>query len=125
MPSKVNTARIMLKVLGWIQIVVGIIVVIMGLFGGALIGTSGQEGSGAVAAIVGVWGIVAGIIAIAFGVIYLMTAKGVEEKKNWAKIVGIIVGILSLFSFPIGTILGIFILIGLMGEEANSWFPAS
>jgi len=43
-----------------------------------------------------------------------------RNKKNWAKVVGIILGILLLPGIPVGTVLGVFILIGLFSEEANS-----
>lgn len=125
MPSKVNTARVILVVLGWIEIVAAVIFFLMFLFSSVLIGTSGEQGAVAGSAIFGVVGLVVALVLVAFGVIYLLTAKGVKEKKNWAKILGIIVGVLSLFSFPIGTILGIFILIGLTGDEANSWFETT
>ena len=122
MPSKVNTARIILKVLGWIEIVIAIIFLLLFIFGGVLIGT--QEGSTAGGAIFGVVGLVIAIILAVIGILYLLTAKGIADKKNWAKVLGIILGILSLPNIPIGTILGVFILIGLIGEEADSWFTA-
>ena len=124
MPSKVNTARIILKVLGWIKIVVAIIFLLIFVFGGALIGTSGSQGAVAGGAIFGVVGLVVAIFMAALGVVHIITAKGVADKKNWAKIVGIIIGILDIPNIPIGTILGIFILIGLIGDEADSWFKA-
>jgi p-aminobenzoyl-glutamate transporter AbgT len=124
MPSKVNTARIILKVLGWIQIVVAVIFLLMFIIGSVFIGTSGQEGAAAGSAIMGGLGLIFAIVFVVIGIVYLLTAKGIADKKNWAKIVGIILGILSLPSIPIGTVLGIFILIGLIGEEADSWFTA-
>lgn len=122
MPKKVNTARVILKVLGWIQIVVGVILFLFFLFGSFLIGTSGQEGAGIGSLITGTMGLILMVIVIGLGIVYLITAKGISEKKNWAKTVGIILGVLSLPNVPLGTILGIFILLGLMGEEADSWF---
>lgn len=122
MPSKVNTARIILMVLGWLQIVGAAIFFLIFLFTSVLIGTSGVEGATTGGAISSVVGLVFTIVFIAVGIVSLVTAKGIKEKKNWAKIVGIILGILSLPSIPIGTILGIFVLVGLIGEEADSWF---
>ncbi|HJQ38979.1 MAG TPA: hypothetical protein VKB93_17725 [Thermoanaerobaculia bacterium] len=40
-----------------------------------------------------------------------ITAWGIEERKNWARWVGIAVGILELFNFPIGTLVGIAVLV--------------
>jgi len=124
MPSKVNTARVILKVLGWLQIVVAVIFLLIFVATSVFIGTSGQEGAGVGSAVMGVTGVVIAIILGVIGVIHLLTAKGIAEKKNWAKIVGIVLGALSLPNIPVGTVLGIFILMGLIGEEANSWFGA-
>jgi hypothetical protein len=59
-----------------------------------------------------------------FGAIFLFTAKGISNRKNWAKIVGILLGVLMLPGFPVGTVLGIFVLIGLLSQDANTWFTA-
>ena len=40
-----------------------------------------------------------------------MTAWGIEERKNWARWAGIAVGVLELFNFPIGTLVGIAVLV--------------
>jgi hypothetical protein len=36
--------------------------------------------------------------------------KAIKEHKDWGRTVGIIYGILSLFSFPIGTLIGAYVL---------------
>ncbi|OGF59553.1 MAG: hypothetical protein A2Y62_03680 [Candidatus Fischerbacteria bacterium RBG_13_37_8] len=122
MPQKIKTAKLMLQIMGWISIAAAVILVVIFLAGSVILGTSGEEGAGAGGAIMGVFGLIFGIFMAAIGVLYLLTAKGIANKKHWAKIVGIILGIISLPSFPIGTILGIFILIGLFGQDADSWF---
>jgi len=124
MPSKVKTAKIILQVMGWLTIVSAVIFFIGFIIGSVIIGTSGEEGALTGSAIMGGVGLIIAIISAVFGVLYLLTAKGITNKKNWAKIVGIILGILSLPGIPIGTILGIFILIGLLGGEANAWFES-
>jgi len=52
-------------------------------------------------------------------------AHCIKEKKNWAKIVGIIMTILVVGNFPIGTVLGVLILIGIFDQTANSWFAVN
>jgi len=124
MPSKVKTSKIILQVMGWLSIISAVIFFIGFIIGSVIIGTSGGEGALAGSAIMGGVGLIIAIISTVFGVLYLLTAKGITNKKNWAKVVGIILGILSLPGIPIGTILGIFILIGLLGGEANAWFES-
>ena len=53
--------------------------------------------------------VVGGIIAF-FGVLDLIVAYGTWEMYKWARTLGIILGVLSLISFPVGTIIGLVIL---------------
>lgn len=127
MPKNINTARIILKVVGWVNIVLGITLFLMFLFSSFLARSSPnipQDSNiiNIISLIVGGVGLLIAIIFAGFGIVCLLTAKGVEEKKNWAKILGIFIGIIYLTNLPVGTILGIFILIGLMSKEANFWF---
>ncbi|MGC9315456.1 MAG: hypothetical protein ACP5G4_07485 [bacterium] len=59
---------------------------------------------------------------IIIGVLYFFVAKGIHNRKDWARIVGFILAILMLVSIPIGTILGIILLIGFSDEESKAWF---
>lgn len=122
MPSKIKTNKVILQVLGWLTIVIGVIVGILFILFGLGAGTSGEEGAAVGAAIGAGMGIFILILTVIIGIIYLITAKGVANKKNWAKIVGIIIAILSLFSFPIGTALGIWMLINFFSDESKAWF---
>ena len=45
------------------------------------------------------------------GVLAFMTAKGIESQKMWAKWLGYIQGFLLLLNVPIGTIIGVVVLI--------------
>jgi len=53
----------------------------------------------------------------AFGGLFLavllhFTSKGLLEQKKWARIVTIVLGILMLFGFPVGTIVGVILIYG-------------
>jgi len=124
MPVKVKTAKVILQVMGWLGIAAAVICLIFFLIGSIILGVSGEEDAAIGSAIMGGTGLVISIITAFFGVVYLITAKGIANKKNWAKIVGIILGILALPSIPIGTAIGIFVLIGLLGPDANTWFES-
>ncbi|HSP17737.1 MAG TPA: hypothetical protein VLV78_23535 [Thermoanaerobaculia bacterium] len=45
------------------------------------------------------------------GVLAVFTARGIEAQRPWAKWLGYAQGVLSLFSFPVGTVIGIAVLI--------------
>ena len=122
MPSKINTAKVILQILGWLDIIFAAGLFFLFLFGSVILGISGKEHTLLASIILGVVGLGISLVSIIFGVIYLITAKGIARRKNWAKIVGIILGLLALPGVPIGTALGILVLIGLFSPEANTWF---
>ncbi len=62
--------------------------------------------------------IVGAILLIAMGIVYFLVGRGLWNRKSWARIAAIILCALSIFSFPIGTIIGGFG-IYLFGFEEN------
>jgi Ni,Fe-hydrogenase I cytochrome b subunit len=124
MPQKIKTAKLMLQIMGWLNIAVAVLLILGFVVGSIFLGMSGEKGAGIVGAIMGTIGFVIGILVAVWGILSLYTASGIQKKKNWAKILGIIIAILALPSIPIGTVLGVFILIGLFSPEADNWFEA-
>ncbi len=64
------------------------------------------------------------IFFVALGIFYVYLGKGIQEKKQWAKIVQIIAAlIIHLLSFPIGTAIAIFELyVLLINKETRDLF---
>ena len=124
MPDKVKTARLCILVQSWIYVALAAIILFLFIAGGAMIGISGESGSTIGGLLFGVFGLIFALLVGLSAVIGFITAKGISGKKNWAKIVGIILAILNLSNFPIGTILGVLILIGLFDSESASWFES-
>ena len=63
-----------------------------------------------------------GIIAFVLAIFYIITGWGLWTLKSWARIVAIILAVISLLSFPIGTIIGIVILWYLFKPEIKIAF---
>ena len=53
-----------------------------------------------------------------FGVLHLVLAWGLFERQPWARMLGLVLGILALIRFPFGTALGIYTLWVLAPEES-------
>jgi hypothetical protein len=51
-----------------------------------------------------------------FGVIHLILAWGLHERKLWARPLGLVIGFLALLRFPLGTALGIYTIWVLLPE---------
>jgi hypothetical protein len=65
------------------------------------------------------------VIYAVSGAIAYATAKGIENQRPWAKWVGIALGFLELLNFPIGTVIGIAILVYLnRAIKAKLFVPA-
>lgn len=49
-------------------------------------------------------------IAVALAVAFVFVGSEMKKHKKWAIVLGWVIGIISLFNFPIGTIIGAFVL---------------
>ena len=90
---------------------------------GAIVGTAADPNDAAIALpIIGI----AGTALVAFLVVVslpgLIAGIGLLKMRPWARIVGIIVAILSLVNIPIGTIVGIYGLWVLFNKETERLF---
>ena len=111
------------KVLGWLYIISGILglltaaVVVLAVFGGGLI--SGDRTA------ITVTGIVAAVVG---GLILIISAPGIIAGVGllghhaWARILALVLGILNLPGFPVGTLLGIYTLWVLLDSETSLLF---
>jgi hypothetical protein len=80
----------------------------------AVLGAIGVVLLAGVALSSGTFGIVIGIrllLYLAMAALAWVTGSGIDAQKSWAKWLGIILGILELLNFPIGTIIGVAILV--------------
>lgn len=64
---------------------------------------------------------VAFALTAAFVLLLYFTRRAVLEGRSWGRIVSIVLGVLSLLSFPLGTVLGIFMLIGAFDRDVQRY----
>ncbi len=121
-PQSIKTSKVIMQIYGWFLLIVGAILALVFLGMGILAFAQGTTDSAAAGFFTFFMGIIIGGILITLAIITLKAAKAVEDKKNWGKIFGIVMGIFALTNFPIGTLLGVFILIGLLGKDSEGWF---
>ena len=112
-----------IKVLGWLHIIYGLFGLLGAvgvfaaatfgsLFSGSIMGTFGGILGGTVAAVVLAVMAIPGIIA----------GWGLLNRRPWARIVIIILSILALIRFPLGTIVGVYGLWVLLSSEGAAQF---
>ena len=120
-PQKLSWVTIPLLVQGILSIIGGVLLLIAGpTIMSSMMGTGDAEADMIAGFSSGMF-VVIGIISIAFGVFYILVQRAVAAGKSWGRIAAIVLGILSLFSFPIGTILGILILIGAFDKDVEAY----
>lgn len=91
---------------------------IIALFGGTLLSEEFSDAVGQSAVSLGV-----GLcFTLLFTVLYGATGYGLLQLKSWARIAAIVLAILSLCSFPIGTILGGVVLYFMFQQETTQAF---
>jgi hypothetical protein len=123
------------KVLGILNIVFGGLgllgaAVMMIVFGGVtgLVTTSGDPDAAVAASIVSVTGASIVLIMILTSLPAIFIGLGLYRLRPWSRIAGIVLSILSLLAFPVGTALGIYglwVLFSADGQKLFGVMPAT
>jgi hypothetical protein len=95
-------------------------VVFLALAGGGLM--SGDVGAMLVTS--GIGSVIAAFIAL-FSVPGLIAGFGLLQRKNWARILTLVLGFINLINIPFGTVFGIYVIWALMNAETVEIFAAA
>lgn len=68
--------------------------------------------------------ILIGGLVIGLAIPALVAGIGLLARKSWARVLGIIVSVFALLSFPIGTFIGIYAIFVLMQDAATNYFAS-
>jgi len=115
-------------ILGWLYVVTNAIFLLIGLCGllffvgiGSLAAFEGDPTALGVLTIIGV------VALILFAVLSLpgiLAGYGLLKRRQWGRILALIMGILNLFNVPIGTLLGAYTLFVLLQNAAEPYFAS-
>jgi hypothetical protein len=94
-------------VISWIEAAMLILAGGAFLFLGPLVGEFIDQSNPVAANILSGVGITAAIIMFLAGILYLINGFGLWRFQNWGRSLTLVLAVLSLFAFPIGTIIGI------------------
>jgi hypothetical protein len=112
-----------ITVLGWLYIVGHALFLIVGGFVFVLLtGIGFGSGDAEAARILPIVGISIGLLLMALPLPGLAAGYGLLTHKPWARILAMVVGVLSLLNFPLGTIIGIYTFVVLMQPAAADYF---
>jgi hypothetical protein len=110
-------------ILGWLLILGHAIVLAIGVLAFLLLtGIGAATGDSQAMAILGVTGTVAGLFFAVLTIPGLAAGYGLLARKAWGRVLAIVVGVLGLINFPVGTVTGIYTLWVLLHETATDYF---
>ncbi len=67
-------------------------------------------------------GVTLGIVLLVFAALQIVAGIGLKKYENWARTLTLILSVIGLFSFPVGTILGVYALWVLIRSDAKALF---
>jgi hypothetical protein len=112
-----------ITILGWLYVVGNAVFLVIGGFVFLLlVGIAPVTGEPEPMWILGIVGTAVGLLMAALGLPGLLAGYGLLTRKSWARVLAIVVGILGLVNFPIGTAIGIYTFWVLTQETATNYF---
>lgn len=110
-------------ILGWLYIIANAFFLVIGLFVFLLLSTIGAVSRDPQATmILGIVGTGVGILIAALSIPGIVAGFGLLGQKLWARYLAIVVAVLGLINFPLGTLIGIYTLWVLFQESAADYF---
>ena len=112
-----------IRIIGWLHIIFGLLGLLtaFAIFGGGMLGglftgtLSGTIGMGLI-------GTFAAVIVAVLAIPGLIAGYGLLKYYEWARILMIVIAVLELIRFPLGTVLGIYTLWALLSSEGAAVF---
>jgi hypothetical protein len=115
--------KLHVTILGWLYIVGNAIFLLMGAFIFMLLAGIGvASGDSQAMAILSIVGTVVGVLLAVLAIPGLVAGYGLLARKAWGRVLAIVVGILGLINFPVGTAIGIYAILVLLQEGATDYF---
>lgn len=121
MPRRIHAAKITLLVNGYLQLIVAIGFLILLIYGTRAASTLGPNEVSALGPIT-FWSWFVLLPFAALTTLNLIAARQLSKQTRSGKILAIVSGVLALPSFPLGTLLGLIILVCVTSDEADGWF---
>jgi hypothetical protein len=114
------------RLLGWLLILSNVAFLLIGLFVFVLLTSIGAvSGDAQAVAVLGIVGtFVAGLLTV-LALPGMLAGWGLLNRKEWARIIALVVAFLGLANVPVGTAIGIYTFWVLLQESAPGYFGAA
>lgn len=87
-----------------------------------VVSQSGEHDAQTGAAVLGVSAVMISTVLVLFAIPFIIAGWGLLKFRPWARIMGIVLGVLCLIHIPFGTMLGIYALVILFKKETEALF---
>ena len=115
--------RVHTTILGWLLIVGhAILLFLAAIVFVVLFATGWAIDNSSVTYILTISGIVVGSCMTILSLPGILAGVGILKRKAWGRVLGIIISILGLLNFPLGTLIGIYGLFVLFQDRAGAYF---
>ena len=112
--------------LGWLHIIGHAVFLVIGVFVFILLaGIGAASGDFQAARILVIVATAVGLLLVLLALPGLAAGFGLLRRRSWGRILAIVVGLLNLPNFPLGTALGVYTLWVLLQPEAADYFAGS
>lgn len=113
-------------ILGWLHIVGATMFLLGGLFLFTLLtGIGVASGEAEAMTVLSVIGTATGLLLLILSLPGLAVGYGLLTHHAWGRILAIVISILGLVNFPLGTLIGVYALWVLFQEKADNYFGSS
>lgn len=124
--SHLNAIKIIDYISGILQLMTGFVMITLFFLGAGIFGAVGDMDPRAraiLAIIFGTLGLFIGGLAVIFGILSIIAGNAIVNRQVWSQVYHIVVGILNILNFPIGTAIGIYFLwVLLLNPETKDLF---
>lgn len=100
--------------------VLGLVAAVAVLVIGAGAGLASGDPDAAIAG--GTCGTIVAVIIAVLSLPNLIAGLGLKNRREWARILTIILSVINLFNFPIGTAIGVYALWALLNDQSRAYF---
>ena len=123
---KTQEMKTHVKIVAWLYIVMGFLGILIALVVGAIILGGGLiSGDDTAIRVTAIVAVILGGLVILLSVPGVVAGIGLLSFKPWARILTIILSVLNLPGFPIGTLVGIYSLWALLDSETSLLFEGN
>jgi len=110
-------------ILGWLYILGNALLLVVGAFVFILLaGIGAASGDTQALGILGIIGTAVGLLLAALALPGLIAGYGLLRRRAWARVLALVLSILALAAFPLGTLIGAYAIWVLLQNAASAYF---